>query len=333
MKKRNLALAVGGGVAAAVAVKMLTRAKSVLWEDVSPLIPHSENSHFVSVDGARVHFQEFGDASKPTILLIHGYTASLYVWKTVAPMFADAGFHVVALDLLGFGYSDKPSWFDYAITSQARMVARFMNRIGVGQAIIAGSSYGGAVAATLALDYPERVAKLILIDTVCNDNLKNRSIFKLAAIPGIGEALTPFLVDSRAFQRYRMRGTLAPANHDLITDERVEGILRPLTAADAHHSLLATSRAWSANRIEQDAHLINQPTLIIWGEEDKVIPVADGHKLHGSILNSRLVVLKNCGHVPQEEKSELFAELVTEFCRDRKGRLESKENENLRIQA
>jgi pimeloyl-ACP methyl ester carboxylesterase len=187
------------------------------------------------------------------------------------------------------------------------------------------------VAATLALDYPERVAKLILVDTVCNDNLKNHPILKLAGIPGIGEALTPFLVDSRAFQRYRMRGTLAPANHSLITDERVEGILRPLTAADAHHSLLATSRAWSANRIEQDAHLINQPTLIIWGEDDRVIPVEDGHKLHASILNSRLVVLKNCGHVPQEEKSDIFAELVTEFSRDRKGRIEQVDDRGLRV--
>jgi hypothetical protein len=71
---------------------MLTRAKTVDWENVADLIPHSENSKFVSVDGARVHYQEFGDASKPTIVMIHGYTASLYVWKTVAPMLADAGF-------------------------------------------------------------------------------------------------------------------------------------------------------------------------------------------------------------------------------------------------
>lgn len=328
MKKRNIALGFAGAIGAAVAMKMLTRAKSVRWDDVSDLIPHAENSHFVQVDGARVHYQEFGDASKPTIVLIHGYTASLYVWKTVAPMFADAGFHIVALDLLGFGYSEKPSWFDYAISSQARVVARFMNRLGIGRATIVGSSYGGAVAATLALDYPERVEKLVLVDTVCNDNLKNHPILKLAAVPGVGEAITPFLIDSRAFQRYRMRGTLAPANHELITDERVEGILRPLTAADAHHSLLATSRAWSACRIEQDAHLINQPTLIIWGADDKVIPPEDGHRLHDSILHSRFVILKDCGHVPQEEKSDLFVELVTEFCRDRKGRIKSSDETN-----
>ena len=321
MKKRDIALGFAGAIGAAVAIKMLTRAKSVNWDDVSELIPHAENSRFVQVDGARIHFQEFGDRTKPVILLIHGYTASLYVWKTVAPMLADAGFYVVALDLLGFGYSEKPAWFDYAISSQARMAARFMNCLGIGRATVTGSSYGGAVAATLALDYPERVEKLVLVDTVCNDNLKNHPILKLAAIPGIGEALTPFLVDSRRFQRYRMRGTLAPVNHELITDERVESILRPLTAADAHRSLLATSRAWSACRIEQDAHLIDQPTLIIWGEDDKVIPVSDAHRLHGSILDSRLMVLKDCGHVPQEEKSELFAEIVSAFCRDRKGPL------------
>jgi pimeloyl-ACP methyl ester carboxylesterase len=332
MKKRNIALGLAGAIGTAVAVKMLTRAKSVNWDDVYSLIPHSENSNFVSVDGARVHFQEFGDASKPTILLIHGYTASLYVWKTAAPMLADAGFHVVALDLLGFGYSDKPSWFDYSISSQARMIARFMNRLGIGRATIAGSSYGGAVAATLALDYPERVEKLVLIDTVCNDNLKNHPILRLAAIRGIGEALTPFLVDSRAFQRYRMRGTLAKANHALITSDRVDSILRPLSAADAHHSLLATSRAWSASRIEEDAHLINQPTLIIWGEDDKVIPVEDGHTLHREILHSRFVILKDCGHVPQEEKSDIFVELVAEFCRDRKGHIVARDGEDLRIE-
>lgn len=332
MKKRNIALGLVGAIGTAVAVKMLTRAKSVNWDDVSTLIPHSENSNFVSVDGARIHFQEFGDQSRPTILLIHGYTASLYVWKTAAPMLADAGFHVVAVDLLGFGYSEKPSWFDYAISSQARMIARFMNRLGIGRATIVGSSYGGAVAATLALDYAERVEKLVLVDTVCNDNLKNHPILRLAAIRGIGEALTPFLVDSRAFQRYRMRGTLAKANHAMITSDRVESILRPLTAADAHHSLLATSRAWSASRIEEDAHLINQPTLIVWGEDDKVIPVEDGYTLHREILNSRFVILKDCGHVPQEEKSDIFVELVAEFCRDRKGQIVARDGDDLRIE-
>jgi pimeloyl-ACP methyl ester carboxylesterase len=323
MKKRNFALAIGGAAGAAVAVKLLTRASSVKWENVADMVPHSDHSHFVMVDGAKVHYQEFGDATRPKILLIHGYTASVYVWKTAAPMLADAGFHVIAIDLLGFGYSEKPSWFDYSIGSQARMVSRFMDRLGIGKATIAGSSYGGAVAATIALDYPERVEKLVLIDAVINDEVKSHPILKLAAIPGIGEVITPILADSRLFLRFRMHGTLAKANHHMITRDRIDSIRRPLKAADGHYSLLATSRNWSATRIEKDAHLIDHPTLLIWGEDDNVIPIKNGYKLHDEILNSRFVVLKNCGHVPQEEKSEIFTELVAEFCRDRKGRIKS----------
>ncbi len=320
MKNRDIALAVGGGVAAAVAVKLLTRSKRVDWETVRERVPHSDKSHFINVDGARVHFQEFGDPRDPTIILIHGYTASVYVWNVVAPIIAAAGFRVIAIDLIGFGYSEKPSWFEYTINAQARMIARFMDRLGIGKATLVGSSYGGAVAATLALDYAARVEKLVLIDAVINDDLKNHPILRLGTVPGLGEVITPFLIDSKRYMRHRMHNTLASANHHLINDERVENIVRPLSNAEGHRSALATSRNWDANRIEQDAHLINHPTLLIWGEDDKIIPVTNGHKLYDAILHSRLVVLKDCGHVPQEEKTDVFAELVTEFCNDSKGR-------------
>lgn len=332
MKKRDIAIAFAGGLAVGVGVKMLTRARTVNWEDVFELVPHSDHSNFINVEGARLHYQEFGDRTKPTLVLIHGYTASLFVWHKVAPLLADAGFHVIAVDLIGFGYSEKPKWFDYSIQSQARIISRFMNRLGIGRATLVGSSYGGAVSMTIALDYPEFVEKLVLIDAVINDEVLDHPILRLAAIPGIGEVITPFLVDSRAMMRYRMRGTLSKTNHHLITKDRISNVLRPLTAADGHHSVLATSRNWRANRIEEDAHLIDQPTLIIWGEEDSVIGIHNGYKLHNSILHSRFVVLKNCGHVPAEEKSETVSELVTEFCRDRKGRIGSRESADLTVE-
>ncbi len=327
MKKTNLALAAGGAIGAVVAWKMLTRAREVVWEDVADKIHHPENSHFAEVDGATVHYQEFGDAANPTLLLIHGYTSSTYVWRTVAPHLAAAQFHVIAVDLLGFGYSDKPASFDYTIASQARMVERLMNRLGIGRATFVGSSYGGAVASTIALDYAERVEKLVLISSVCNDEVKQNPLLRLASIPGVGEVLTPFYLDSKAFSKRRMKGTFAPANHNLITDERVESVTRPLMAKDAHHSVLASARNWDANRIQTDAHLINQPTLLVWGEFDQVIPMHNGERLFNSILNSCLVILKDCGHIPQEEKPERFVELVTEFCRDKKGRVDLLGNE------
>ncbi len=332
MKKRDLAIVVGGAVGAAVAVKLLTRADTVKWDMVADRVAHSDKSHFVTVDGARVHYQEFGDERNPPMVLIHGYTASVYVWKTSAPMLADAGFRVIAVDLLGFGYSEKPAWFDYTIQSQARMVSRFMNRLGIGRAVIVGSSYGGAVALELTLNDPEFVEKLVLVDAVCNNDLKSHPILRLASVPGIGEIITPFLCDSKTFLRYRMHGTLAKANHHLITNDRIESTIRPLHAADGHNSVLATSRNWDAARLEQDAHLINQPTLIIWGDHDTVIPIKNGYKLHEEILNSRFVILRDCGHVPQEERSDLFTEIVSEFAHDQKGRIGPRDGDDVRLE-
>lgn len=321
MKKKHIALGVGGAIGAAVAWKLITRPDTVLWDDHAEKVTHSEHSKFVEVDGINIHYQEFGEKSLPTLLLVHGFTASNYVWKTVAPMLADQGFHVVAPDLPGFGFSEKPSWYDYSIASNSRILQRFLNLLGIGRATLVGSSYGGAVCMWFTLDNPERVAKLVLIDAVCNNDPKNHPVLKLAEVPGVGEVITPFLVDSKTFLKMRMQKTIDPANHHLITRERIDSIHRPIAAADGHRSVLLTSRNWDASRIEEDVHLIDQPTLIIWGENDKVIPLRDGEYLYETILNSRMVVLKECGHVPQEEKPESFTRLVTEFCRSPKGRL------------
>src|SRR5689334_17288611 len=178
MKKRDLAIALLGAAGAAVAIKMLTRADTVDFEDVRELVPLSDHSRFVSVDGIKLHYQEFGDETKPAVLLIHGFRSSAYVWRSSAPLIANQGFHVLAIDLVGFGYSEKPRWFEYSIQAQARIVSRFMNRLGIGRATVVGSSYGGAVAATLALDYSEQVEKLVLTDAVINDNLKSHLLLR-----------------------------------------------------------------------------------------------------------------------------------------------------------
>ncbi len=166
-----------------------------------------------------------------------------------------------------------------------------------------------------------------MANAACNDEPLSHPILRLAGIPGVGEIIAPFLVDSNAFIRFRMRGTLAKENYDLITKNRIDNIRRPLSVADAHHSVLATARNWDAERIEEDAYLIDQPTLIIWGDQDTVVPIHNGHKLHEEILHSRMVVLRDCGHVPMEEKPLLFVDLVVEFCRDPKGRLSKRSSD------
>ena len=315
LTRTSIAAALAGAAGFTVGYKLYSRPSEISWDRVARQVPHGDHSRFLSVDGLRVHYQEFGDAGSPPIILIHGYTASVFAWHTAAPMLANAGFRVIAIDLIGFGYSAKPRWFDYSITSQAAIIAKVMARLGVGRAVVAGSSYGGAVALTLALDHGEVVEKLVLLDAVCNDEALQHPLLRLAAYRLVGEAITPVLLGSTAVMRRRMRNTLARANHSLITKDRVANILRPLSATDAHHSVLTTARRWSASRLERDARFIRVPTLIIWGEEDTVIGIHNGYKLHAAIPNSRFFVLRNCGHVPAEEKSDEVVELISRFTR------------------
>lgn len=313
MKKRYLLAGIGGVAGAALAYKLITRPGETDWETYAKQIHHPENSRFTEVDGLRIHYQEFGEAAAKPLILIHGYSASTFTWSFAAPLFAQKGFRVIVVDLIGFGLSEKPAWSDYTIDSQARMIIRFMNRVGIGQAALVGSSYGGAVALSVALDNPERVEKLVLSGAVCNDDIRNLPLTKLVTIPLVGEMMTPFLTGSKTYVRARMRNSFGAASHHLIDDTRLSSVMQPLQAADSHRSLLLTLKNWHAARLERDAKNVTQPTLLIWGEDDRTVPLRNGRFLHRQIENSRLIVFKNCGHVPHEEYTSEFVRLVTDF--------------------
>lgn len=327
MKKRDLALVVGGGVGFYIAWKYATRPDKVRWEDVSTDVPNSDRSHFIDIDGTTIHYQDFGEKSDKTIILIHGYTASTVSWAATAKPLAKKGFRVIALDLVGFGFSGKPKSFDYTINSQARMVERLMDRLGIGRATVVGHSYGGAVAATLALDYPERIEKLVSVAGVIDNTFKEDPMMSIARTPGLGEFVTMFLTDSRRFVVHRMKGLIAPENHHIITKNRVDHYHRALRSAETQFGMLQIARNWDADRIKRDASLIKQPTLLVWGDKDPVIPLWMGEYMYDRILQSRLVVFKNCGHLPAEERADTFLDLLVEFCSDSKGRIESSKEE------
>ncbi|MFM8440430.1 MAG: alpha/beta fold hydrolase [Acidobacteriota bacterium] len=321
MKKRDIALIVGGGIGFAIAWKYVTRPESVDWDDVSHLVPNSDRSRFIDVDGLEIHYQEFGDKSDKTLIFIHGYSASTVTWATAAPEMARRGFRVIALDLVGFGFSEKPDWFEYTIEAQARMVERFMDLLGIGTATIVGHSYGGAVAKTIALDYPERVEKLVSVAGVIDNRPKSHVLMRLGAVPGVGEVSTAFLVDSKIFLARRLAHMIAPANRGIVTTQRVANYQRPLRSAETQSALISTSRNWDADRISEDAELINQPTLLIWGDSDPLIPVHMGEKMFRLVLQSRLVVFKQCGHLIPEEKPAEFIHVLETFCKNPKADL------------
>ena len=313
MKKRYLLAGVSGLATAAVITKLLTRPRDVDWEQSRELVYHAEHSRFADVDGSRVHYQEAGDSQAPVVLLIHGFLSSTFVWSEVFLKIAAAGYRVIAPDLLGYGYSDKPRDFDYTIESQSRMIAGLVERLGIDRTILIGSSFGGAIAATVALNQPERVEKLALVGAVSNNEPKRYAIMRLVRTPLIGDVVSPLLASSRRLLRARMKRVYD--RHRRKLDEfRIDARFIPLRAAATHRAIIRTVRNWDADRIQRDAHLITQPTLLLWGDNDPDVPLRDGMELNDRIPNSRLIVFRECGHHPQEEYPEAFTEAVLKFC-------------------
>ena len=314
MKKRYW---IGGisasAIAATVAAKLLLRPKDAAWEQNRDAIFHADYSRFLDVNGVRIHYQEAGDADAPPMILIHGFATSNLVWSKVFLDFAAGGFRVIAPDLLGYGYSDKPRDLDYTIARQAEMVVDFMKELGIERAVLVGSSYGAAVAATVALDHPAMVEKLILVGAVNNNRPTRYLLMRLFGSPIIGDILSPLLVGSRLLLRKRMKRVYD--KHSWVLDERrVDARHLPLRTRNAHRAIIRTVRRWDAERVSRDAHLLTQPTLLLWGDTDREVPLQDGERLHEAIPGSRLIVFRDCGHLPHEEYPERFTRLVVEFC-------------------
>jgi pimeloyl-ACP methyl ester carboxylesterase len=311
MKKRYW---IAGAATLAVAGKLLLRPRDADWQKCRDVVFHSEHSCFIDIDGVRVHYQEAGDEHAPAMILIHGFASSTLVWSKVFLKLAEAGYRVIAPDMLGYGYSAKPRSGEYTIAGQAKLLVRLLDRLGIPRAIFVGSSYGGAVAATCALDYPDRVEKLILVGAVNNNRPLAFTLMRLFGSPVLGDVVSPLLIGSRRLLRRRMKGVYD--KHSWVLDERrVDARHLPLRAAGTHRAIIRTVRSWDAERISRDAHLIQQSTLLLWGENDLEIPLADGERLHAEIAGSRLIVFLNCGHLPHEEYPEAFTNVVSEFCK------------------
>src|SRR5690349_14767718 len=313
MKKRYW---IAGATTLVIAGKLLLRPRDADWNKCRDVVFHSEHSCFIDVDGVRVHYQEAGDPKAPALVLIHGFASSTLVWSKVFLKLAKAGYRVIAVDMLGYGYSAKPRNGEYTIAGQAKLLARLLDVLSIPRAIFVGSSYGGAVVATVALDYANRVEKLVLVGAVNNNRPLAFKLMRVFGSPVFGDVVSPLLIGSRRLLRRRMKQVYD--RHAWVLDERrVDARHLPLRAAGTQRAIIRTVRGWDAERISRDAHLIKQPTLLVWGENDSEIPLADGERLHQEIAGSRLVVFLNCGHIPHEEYPEAFTNVVTDFCEAR----------------
>ncbi len=295
-------------LAVAFAVFWFARPADVSFDEARADVPNSAHSRFADIDGVRVHYQVKGAGSP--LLLIHGFTGSTFAWKDVFEPLSRQ-FHVIAVDLKGFGFSAKPDG-DYTRRAQGELVARLLDRLKIDRAILCGNSMGGEVSLNVARYHPQRVAALILVDSVGVTVSGGGSVAPgIAQWPVIGRALAALALTSDSLVREGLRKTVY--DDSKITEEDVAAYYRPLKTRDGQRAAFLARRQSGQNSIEPEINKITQPTLIIWGAEDELIPLEAGRRLKTLIAGSRLVVFDKCGHLPQAEMPERFVSEVGNF--------------------
>jgi len=260
--------------------------------------------------GGRIVYVRRG--SGPPTVLLHGIPLSLVTWRHNIDHLARTA-TVLAVDLRGFGRSGKPVNADYTVPGHARAIEDLLSRLDLGPVNLVGSSYGCAVAMTLADVAPARVSKLVLINPVCYPGGRH-SAARLARIGVLGMAARSSLRHAALGKRIlasRLRSSYASFTQ--ATPELVDAYYELLTREHGEKTYLATLRCLDELEVARRVPALTREALIIWGAQDRVLPVADAQRLDSELPSSRLEILDGVGHFPQEEVPDRVNRLIASF--------------------
>lgn len=272
---------------------------------------HTAQDHFSQIKGVRYHYLKYPGNRAP-VFLLHGFAASTYTWQGVIPYLTEPGYPVWALDMKGFGWSDKPRNAAYDPYTLMEEVNQWMETVGLSNVVFVGNSLGGAVGWLMALEHPDKVNRLVLVDAA-GYPVKKPFPVRMASAPLAGPMIRLF------FSRFWVRWGLKQAyyHRDWITNAQVSAYFDRLRTPNGLGAQAAVARALDPRGFEkyvQKIPSIQQETLLIWGREDEWIPLDKvGYRFNREIPASRLVVIQECGHIPQEEHPEKTARLIKTF--------------------
>ncbi|GMM93168.1 alpha/beta fold hydrolase [Qipengyuania sp. MTN3-11] len=258
-------------------------------------------SEFVTLsDGLEVHYRDEGPRNAPAIVLLHGSNADLHTWQPwVDALKAD--YRVIRFDQIGHGLTGPAIDGDYALDAFVGDVGEMADRLGLERFVLAGNSMGGGIAMGYAIRHPERLAGLVLVDAggapIKREGGGGNIAFTLARIPGVSSLLSTVL--PRAMIERSLSQSVS--NQDVVTPEAVD---RYWELARYPGNRAATAKRFATPRTAFTAEEIAQvdvPTLVMWGEEDALIPYAAAEWYREALPNATLVAYPGIGHLPHEE--------------------------------
>ena len=268
---------------------------------------------YVKVGNINTRYWASGDKGTP-VILVHGLGGSIENWvKNIEPM--AQSHQVYAPDLKGFGRTDKTPLL-HDLDELVQFFSDFMEVLHIEKASLVGNSLGGGLVLQFAIQFPDKVDKLVLVD---NAGMGSDVIvdFKVVSIPVLGELL---IRNSKKSTASLWRKIVYDPS--LVTEELVEQGLKLATLPGAKKALLATLRAGIGTRgqranltrpLMESAAKVTAPALVIWGQQDRIIPVAHSHITAKVVPHARLEIFDSCGHMPQLEHPDRFNALVLEF--------------------
>jgi pimeloyl-ACP methyl ester carboxylesterase len=273
----------------------------------------NNQSKFIEIEGMQVHYRDEGNAlDSVPIVLIHGTSSSLHTWDACTEVWTKKH-RVVRLDLPAFGLTGPNTDNDYSIKRYAAFVNDFLGELGIKRCYIAGNSLGGYITWTYTLQHPDNVKKMILIDAggYAFDFSKSGTLaFKLGKTPVLKNLLTILMSRSVVEKSLKTAYFDESKVSDVLVNRYMDLALRE---GNRKAFVARMNQPFMGN--SEDIKNIKTPTLIIWGDHDRLIPLDCAYKFHKDLPNNKLVVLKNEGHVAMEESPERIIPLVEDFLR------------------
>jgi pimeloyl-ACP methyl ester carboxylesterase len=264
-------------------------------------------SRYHQVDGIRIYCPSTGQGDP--LLLVHGYLTSHRSWDKVRDALSRR-YTVFTPDLPGFGESDRPRHFSYSVEAYACALAGLMDMLGLTSASLIGHSLGGAVVLALAAVNPDRVTRAVAVAPTVYP-LPLPLTGRLALLPVVGEVLFKRLFTKRDLRRY-FRGEVY-LDPQLPTEEMLqyywERLARPGGREAAYRVLDTLSRL---EHLDDLARRVECQVLLVWGERDRLVPLAHGQRLQSELRRASLAVVAGAGHAPMEERPDTFCQHVLE---------------------
>jgi len=305
--------------------------------EVDARYSNDQSRFMTAADGARVHYRDQGNPAGPPVVLVHGSNASLHTWEPWVERLGEQ-YRLITMDLPGHGLTGAVPSAAYDSAAQIATVKALVDQLGVSRFVLGGNSMGGGVSWRYALEYPQSVSALILVDSsglwgwrddpgaataddaegqdAGEDEDKGPLAFRLLREPwfrGIAGSL-----DTRILVEQGLKASFDDTSK--VTNEMIELYYNMSMRSGTREATLARFGSFGSRGddvTEADMATLSMPTLILWGETDALIPVETGARFDSVLPNSQLIVYPDVGHIPMEEVADQSANDVLEFLAQR----------------